>query len=119
MPASDITAPAAPALVGRIPAARPRYLFGPIFDFIALGGSSLLLLPLFFLLPAGAHETSIATMMMVIAHFVNHPHFAHCYQIFYRGFAAKTFGAGFDRTMRARYLFAGVVVPALLVVFCA
>lgn len=114
MPGSDI---AAPAMAGAIPGARPGYLFGPILDFVALGGSFLLLLPLFFLLPAGAHVGSIATVMVVIANFVNHPHFAHSYQIFYRNFDAKTFGADYDRIMRARYLFAGIVVPLLLAAF--
>lgn len=114
MPASDVTAP---AMIGAVPAARPRHLFGPVFDFIALGGSFLLLLPLFFLLPAGAHEASIATVMLVIANFLNHPHFAHSYQIFYRDFGAKTLGADYAGPMRARYLFAGVVVPILLALF--
>jgi hypothetical protein len=51
MPAPDITAPAVPGLGGGVATAKPRYLFGSIFDFIALGGSFLLIAPLLFLLP--------------------------------------------------------------------
>jgi hypothetical protein len=45
---------------------------------------------------------------------VNHPHFAHSYQIFYGGFRGKAFGSTFEPPLRRRYVFAGVVVPLLL-----
>lgn len=32
-------------------APEPRHLFGPVIDFLCLGGSSLLLLPFIFMLP--------------------------------------------------------------------
>jgi hypothetical protein len=51
-----------------------RYLFGPVIDFLCLGGSSLLILPILMLVPVEGNRAVI-----VIAHFVNHPHFARSY----------------------------------------
>ena len=110
---------AAGAVASPAPSAQPRYLFGPVFDFLCLGGSSLLLLPLMFLLPAEDLEPKLATWMMVVANLLNHPHFAHSYQIFYRGYAKKAFGASLGRQMQIRYLLAGIVVPVLLAAFLA
>lgn len=94
-----------------------RYLFGPVIDFLCLGGSSLLVLPFLFLLPAEELKLQTATLMMVVANLLNHPHFAHSYQIFYRGYAKKAFGNSLGRKMQARYVFAGLIVPVLLAAF--
>jgi hypothetical protein len=109
-----------PAPVAVEAAARDkRFLFGPVTDFLCLGGSSLFLLPLLFVLPAADYRAPIATAMLLIAHLVNHPHFAHSYQIFYRGFRAKAFRPDLGRAMQARYFFAGLIAPAILFAFCA
>jgi hypothetical protein len=100
-------------------APQPRYLFGPKIDFFCLGGSSLLLLPFIFMLPEEGLKLQLATLMMVVANLVNHPHFAHSYQIFYRGYAKKAFGNSLGRKMQARYLLAGLIVPVLLAAFLA
>jgi hypothetical protein len=96
-----------------------RFLFGPIVDFLCLGGSSIFLLPLLFVLPDTDYRAPLATTMLIVAHLVNHPHFAASYQIFYRGFTRKAFSADLGRVMQARYFFAGIVAPVLLVGFCA
>ena len=96
-----------------------RFLFGPLVDFLCLGGSSLFLLPLLFVLPESGYRAPLATAMLLVAHLINHPHFAHSYQIFYRGFARKAFRPDLGRVMQARYIFAGIVAPALLIAFCA
>ena len=96
-----------------------RFLFGPVVDFLCLGGCSLFLLPLMFVLPDAEYRAPVATAMLLIAHLVNHPHFAASYQIFYRGFSEKAFTPALGRTMQARYLFAGLAVPVLLVAFAA
>jgi len=96
-----------------------RFLFSPMLDFLCLGGSSLFLLPFLFLLPDADYRAPVATTMLLVAHLINHPHFAHSYQIFYRGFAAKAFRPDLGRVMQARYIFAGIVAPAILVGFCA
>ncbi|WP_211276687.1 hypothetical protein [Erythrobacter tepidarius] len=95
----------------------PRHLFGPVIDFLCLGGSSLLLLPLIFLLPEAELKAPLATAMMLLTNLVNHPHFAHSYQIFYRGYARKAFTPALGRAMQVRYLVAGLVVPLLLAAF--
>src|SRR4051794_38559370 len=89
-----------------------RFLFNPVVDFLCLGGCSLLLLPLLWVLPDADYRAPVATTMLLIAHLVNHPHFAHSYQIFYRGFAGKAFRPDLGRAMQARYIFAGIIVPA-------
>lgn len=95
------------------------YLFGPLADFLCLGGSSLLLLPFLYMLPEAQFGAPIATLMLLAAHVLNHPHFAHSYQIFYRGYARKAFSHGLGREMQARYLFAGLIAPVLLAAFLA
>ena len=95
----------------------PRHLFGPVIDFLCLGGSSLLLLPFIFLLPEAELKAPVATAMMLLTNLVNHPHFAHSYQIFYRGYGTKAFTPALGRQMQVRYLVAGLVVPLLLAAF--
>lgn len=94
-----------------------RYLIGPVADFWCFGGSALIILPLLLLIPTAHYAAGIAAMAIVVPHFINNPHFAHSYQMFYRGFAAKAFRGSLGRVMQARYLFAGVVAPALLAGF--
>lgn len=101
-------------------APRPDYLVSPLVDFLCLGGASLIILPLMvLLLPAESTRIEVAAIAMLIAHAVNHPHFAHSYQIFYRGFRAKAFGPDYPRGLRIRYIIAGIVVPGLLAMFFA
>ena len=51
------------------------------------------------------------------AHFINHPHFAHSYQILYKDFGSKAFGSHYDPMMKARYIWAAVVAPIILILF--
>ena len=88
-------------------------IVGPWLDVLLLGGASLILVPIAMMLPA-ASLPALAATMMVFADFLNHPHFAASYQIFYRNYRAKAFGTTLDRTMRLRYLFAGIGVPVIL-----
>jgi len=98
-------------------AATQRYLYGPVTDFLCLGGLSLLVLPLLFALPVQEFRPGIALLGMVIAYVVNHPHFAISYQIFYEDFGHKAFGRDTNATLRLRYIFAGIVMPVALVLF--
>lgn len=70
---------------------RSGYLFSPIFDFLCLGGGSLFVLGIIALLVPASSTAIVAVTMMVLAHFVNNPHFAHSYQIFYSDFGTKAF----------------------------
>lgn len=95
-----------------------KYLFGPVADFLMLGGSAFLILPFLFLVPL-EYEGLVAATMVVVAYLVNYPHFAHSYQIFYRNFGRKVSGSGYDRALRLRYIFAGIIVPLAMAAFFA
>lgn len=100
-------------------AAKPqKYLFGPVADFLMLGGSAFLILPVLFVVPL-EYEGPVAATMVVVAYLVNYPHFAHSYQIFYRNFGRKVAGDGYDRSLQIRYIFAGIAVPLIMVGFFA
>lgn len=96
-----------------------RHLIGPLADFFCFGGSALLILPLLLLLPAEAWKERVTVVMVLLANVVNYPHFAHSYQLFYRGFRAKASAGLLGPGIRARYLFAGIGVPLLLAGFFA
>ncbi len=100
------------------PASTRSWLFHPLVDFFCLGGGSLLLLLPLLLVPATQDlRGGFAFWGLLIAHIVNHPHFAHSYQIFYSGFRGKAFGQTFEPELRRRYVFAGLVVPILLLFY--
>ena len=101
------------------PGTRRRWLSGPVVDFLTLGGGSFIVLcAMAALFPRDdTSRAALAAAMLFLAHFVNHPHFAHSYQLFYSGFARKAF-AGPSR-LAARYRFAGIMVPAMVAVFFA
>ena len=83
------------------PASTRSWLFHPLVDFFCLGGGSLLLLLPLLLVPATQDlRGGFAFWGLLIAHFVNHPHFAHSYQIFYSGFRGKAFGQTFEPELR-------------------
>lgn len=95
-----------------------KYLFGPVADFLMLGGSAFLILPVLFLVPL-EYEGPVAATMVFVAYLVNYPHFAHSYQLFYRNFTRKVSGDGYDRSLQLRYIFAGIVVPLVMTGFFA
>lgn len=97
-----------------------KYFIGPVVDFLCLGGASLIVLPLMaLLLPVEPVKPTLAAIMMALANLINHPHFAHSYQIFYSDFRRKAFSGQTDPVLRMRYIFAGIVVPLLLLLFFA
>src|SRR5258705_7444604 len=100
---------------------RPQgYLFGPIFDFLILGGGSVIVCGLIvLLLPKGIPTMQQIVLITVLMAAINQPHFAHSYQMFYRNFRAKAFGGSYPRALRVRYVLAGIVVPAALIAFLA
>lgn len=82
------------------------YLISPKIDFILIGGIALFTYILFLYLkfPFGV---DIAYWMLILAFFVNSPHFMISYQIFYSSAKGKILK---DR----RFLFAGIVVPIFI-----
>ncbi|MES0200032.1 hypothetical protein [Mesorhizobium sp. M0011] len=93
-----------------------KYLFGPLIDFFMLGGSAFLILPALYFVPL-RYEGVVGLSAFLLSHLINHPHFAHSYQIFYRNFARKVRADGYDRNLQLRYIFAGVVVPLAMGAF--
>lgn len=95
-----------------------KYLFGPFIDFFMLGGSAFLILPVLYFVPL-KYEGVVALAAFLLSHLINQPHFAHSYQIFYRNFARKVRGDGYDRSLQIRYIIAGIAVPMIMVAFFA
>lgn len=105
---------------GVLPSRGRDHLFGPVTDFLCLGGGGFALMVVVALsLPAHGSVSAVAATAMVFANFINHPHFAHSYQIFYRGFGGRLRDSALPGHMRLRYIFAGILVPALLFAFLA
>jgi hypothetical protein len=95
-------------------------LFGPWFDFFTLGGGSLIVCGLIaLLLPKGIPTLQQALLVTILMTVINQPHFAHSYQMFYRNYREKAFGASYAPGLRVRYIIAGLVVPVALIAFLA
>ena len=90
-------------------------------EFLLTGGASLLLLPLCWLLQRwlglDSAELLVGFLTFHAAHVINDPHFAVTYLLFYRDVKARLFGAQQPRAQRWRYLFAGFIAPALLLLW--
>ena len=91
-----------------------RGLFGPWADVLLLGGGSLLAMALLSVLRLDADSVvTLSVVMLVLANFVNHPHFAFSYQMFYGSWEEVKQGA-MPADLRRRWWLAGVVAPVLL-----
>jgi len=94
-----------------------RVLFGSYTDAILLGGGSVIaLIVIEGLQLSNAHMTVLAWAMLVLANFVNHPHFAHSYQIFYGLRNSVIVENEFSSVFRRRWIWAAFVAPALIAV---
>lgn len=95
-----------------------RYLFSPAIDFLGLGGGSLIAFLLIFLFfDNDAFYPAATVAALWLTNVINHPHFAHSYQIFYRNFGRKLTHESYPANLRARYWFSGVIAPAGLASF--
>jgi hypothetical protein len=90
---------------------------------MAVGGITLVLFPLAWLLRGGlgldSSELAVGFAMFHAAHFINDPHFSVTYLLFYKNVGARVFGSAANRAQRVRYLVAGLIVPVLLVAWAA
>lgn len=93
-----------------------RHLFNPFLDFALLGGGSLVALLLLRVWLGNGDEARTWSLgvTLAIANIINHPHFAHSYQIFYSGFRAKLVSPAYSPELRTRYLHIGVTAPILI-----
>lgn len=115
--AAPLSAPSLSASAAATPArARREHLFNPIVDFLCLGGGSILALGLIALVLPTTATPQVGAVMLLVAHVINHPHFGHSYQIFYRNYRQKAFGDAVP-ALRTRYLVAGLIVPVVLAAF--
>ncbi len=94
-----------------------KCLFNPVIDFLLLGGGYMVvLLPIALFFPTNEDVISqVAFAFMLLTTFINHPHFAHSYHIFYRDFFAKL--GSDDFALKNRFIFAGAVVPITMLLF--
>lgn len=99
---------------------KSKYLFSPIIDFLGLGGGSMLAL-IFFLIffRSDAYLPAAIAGALWLTNIVNHPHFAHSYQLFYRDFRRKLTDDAYPANLRARYWFSGVIAPIALAGYLA
>lgn len=90
-------------------------------EFLAVGGATLLLFPLSWLLRHSlgldAAELAVGFTMFHAAHFINDPHFSVTYLLFYRDVKRRAFGTENGLAQRLRYVTAGVIVPVVLVMW--
>ncbi|MBI1216475.1 MAG: hypothetical protein GC185_11745 [Alphaproteobacteria bacterium] len=107
-----------------MPAGQNRGIISPMMDFLLLGGASLLLFPLAAVafpperVAAWHILPFMATLIMVLNYIINFPHFMYSYQLLYSDFADKVAGR-VDPALRYRYIFAGIVVPIMMVLYFA
>jgi hypothetical protein len=89
-----------------------------VSEFLCVGGLSLLLLPLLIVYRKAVGletaEAGLGFVMFQLAMFINNPHFAVSYLLFYKGALGRAFGRVFSPAQRLRYWGSGLVVPALL-----
>src|SRR5262245_42123204 len=96
---------------------RPRRWEG-LGELLLVGGLTPLLFPASWLLRRALGldmaELAVGFTMFHAAHVINDPHFSVTYLLFYEDARARAFGDAFTPAQRARYVFAGLVVPAAL-----
>jgi hypothetical protein len=85
-------------------------------ELLLVGGLTPLLFPVSWLLRKslglGAAELAVGFTMFHAAYVINDPHFSVTYLLFYRDARARALGGAFGPAQRARYVVAGLVVPA-------
>lgn len=94
-----------------------QHLWGPWADVTLLGGASLIA---FLVIRAidFSHESMAALFLvtMVCAHVVNHPHFAHSYQIFY-GSRREVVSGQWGPGLAWRWWWVGFAAPVVLLIW--
>jgi hypothetical protein len=92
-----------------------------LIEFLLVGGATLVLFPLSWLLrkTAGlsASEYAVGFATFYGAYLINDPHFAVTYLLFYKDVRERTLGKSYDWAYRLRYAIAGFLVPAVLFVW--
>jgi hypothetical protein len=113
---------AANTLALPVPAASaPSRALPRALEFLLVGGATLVLFPVAWLLRRtlglDASDYAVGFATFYGAYVVNDPHFSVTYLLFYRDAKARALDRGLGLSQRARYVVAGLVVPAALVVW--
>lgn len=100
-------------------ASRPSGQPNRLVEFLLVGGVTLVLFPLAWLVrrSAGldASETAVDFLAFHAAFVINDPHFAVTYLLFYKDARGRAFGRAFPPMQRARYIAAGLLIPLGLI----
>jgi len=95
-----------------------RNFAGRLVEFLLVGGLTPVLFVLAWLLRTSLGvddaELAVGFTFFYAAHLINDPHFAVTYVLFYADFRARAFGDAFVPRQRARYLWAGLLIPGVL-----
>ncbi|MEO6420566.1 MAG: hypothetical protein ABIP39_14220 [Polyangiaceae bacterium] len=99
----------------------PESLRYRVFEFMAVGGATLVLFPLAWLvrgwLGLDPSEYAVGFLTFYAAYVINDPHFAVTYLLFYKDAKKRAFAAEFSLVQRIRYWLAGLLVPGALCVW--
>lgn len=100
-------------------AGRPKRRTSGLLEFAVVGGLTPFLYPLSWLLRKafGLEPTEyiVSFVMFAAAFVINDPHFAVTYFLFYKDVRSRALGYSFTGAQQFRYLFAGFVIPIVLV----
>ena len=100
---------------------RTRVKAAAVAEFLLVGGATPLLFLVSWLLQRtvglSSADLAVGFLFFYGAHVINDPHFAVTYLLFYEKAGARAFGGEFCPLQRARYVVAGGLVPAALVVW--
>jgi hypothetical protein len=117
-----VTSAVATLVTGAPAAPRVRRL-ASVTEFLLVGGTTPFLFPIAWLarrlLGMDSAELAIGFLAFHGAHVINDPHFSVTYLLFYRDVRRRAAAAYWGSAQRARYLVAGFVVPAVLVIWAA
>jgi len=94
---------------------RQHSLFSPLIDFLTVGGLSYIFIAAISIYPISLGLN--LTIALGLAYVINDPHFLSSYQLFYHDFKKKIAGEDLTRFMQLRYIFAGILIPALIVFY--
>jgi len=102
---------------------RPAAPGSQLAELMLVGGATLVLFPVAWLLRArvglDSSELAVGFLAFHAAYVINDPHFSVTYLLFYKDAKNRAFGSAFSPLQRGRYLIAGVVVPLVLGVWAA
>src|SRR6187401_1524466 len=89
-----------------------------LIEFLLVGGATLVLFPLAWLLRKriglDASELAVGFLTFHAAFLINDPHFAVTYLLFYKDARSRAWGDVFAPMQRARYIVAGLLAPLAL-----